>query len=142
MDNLKKIESKIIVFIPGAFVAANCWDDWKTFFDARGYKCVVIPWPNKCPSVSTLRARSSSEAIAGMRLTTLIEYYARQIQLLNEKPILVGHSMGGLITQLLLQQSIVAAGVAIHPVAPPGSHYIQPGYATGRMGTAGFFYFG
>ena len=139
METAKKIESKIIVFIPGAFVASSCWDEWKRFFDNKGYKCIVIPWPNKCGTVAALRDPSSGEAIAAMRLTTLTEYYARQINLLNEKPILIGHSMGGLITQLLLQRNMAAAGVAIHPVAPQGVITFSLAMLRAVWGPLGFF---
>ncbi|WP_374950090.1 alpha/beta hydrolase [Mucilaginibacter sp.] len=120
MNIQKNIHSKTIVFITGAFVTSDCWDKWKNFFEQKGYECLVLPWPNKEASASTLRNRHPDEAIAKMRLTTLTDFYERQISVMAEKPILIGHSMGGLITQILLQRNLAAAGVAIHPVAPQG----------------------
>jgi pimeloyl-ACP methyl ester carboxylesterase len=106
MESSNNIESKTIVFITGAFVASNCWDEWKKFFEEKGYECMVLPWPNKDASAKVLRSRHPSEAIAAIRLASLTDYYASQLNLLAEKPILIGHSMGGLITQLLLQRNL------------------------------------
>lgn len=139
MKSTNNIESKTIVFITGAFVASNCWDEWKKFFDEKGYECLVIPWPNKDAPAKVLRSRHSSEAIASMRLAALTDYYASQINLLPEKPILIGHSMGGLITQLLLQRNLAAAGVAIHPVAPQGVICFSLAMLRAVWGPLGFF---
>ena len=139
MNNSKNIESKTIVFITGAFVSSNCWDEWKKFFEAKGYTCLVLPWPNKEAPAKVLRDQYPNEAISSMRLTTLTEYYARQIKLLREKPILIGHSMGGLITQLLLQRNIAAAGIAIHPVAPQGVISFSLPMLRAVWGPLGFF---
>jgi pimeloyl-ACP methyl ester carboxylesterase len=120
MDSLKKTEAKTIMFITGAFVSSTCWDEWVVFFKKHGYTCVAPPWPNKDAPADELRNSYPAPAIAAMRLNTLTDYFTRQAQALPEKPILIGHSMGGLIVQLLLQKNIAAAGVAIHPVAPQG----------------------
>jgi len=139
MEPLKNIESKTILFITGAFVASTCWDEWKKYFEQKGYECLVLPWPNKEISATVLRSRHPDEAIASMHLAKLVDYYARQIKLLREKPILIGHSMGGLITQILLQRDIAAAGVAIHPVAPQGVICFSLAMLRAVWGPLGFF---
>nr|WP_067060373.1 alpha/beta hydrolase [Mucilaginibacter sp. L294] len=120
MDSYRKIESKTIVFITGAFVSSSCWDNWVTYFEMEGYTCIAPPWPNKEAPAAALRALHPSKAIASTRLAGLVDYYADQVKKLHQKPIVIGHSMGGLIVQLLLQRNLVSAGVAIHPVAPQG----------------------
>lgn len=139
MDSSKNIESKTIVFITGAFVASSCWDEWRTFFEQKGYGCLIIPWPNKEERAEVLRSRHPDKAIASMRLAKLTDFYAKQIKLLPEKPILIGHSMGGLITQLLLQRNLAAAGVAIHPVAPQGVISFSLAMLRAVWGPLGFF---
>ncbi|RFZ85154.1 alpha/beta hydrolase [Mucilaginibacter terrenus] len=139
MKSTNHIVSKTIVFITGAFVASNCWDEWKKFFEAKGYDCLVIPWPNKDAPAKVLRSRQPSEAIASMRLQRLTDYYASQINFLPEKPILIGHSMGGLITQLLLQRNLAAAGVAIHSVAPQGVICFSLAMLRSVWGPLGYF---
>lgn len=139
MNSPKYIESKTIVFITGAFVASNCWDEWVKFFEAKGYECLVMPWPYKEAPAPVLRNRHHDEAVASMRLSTLTEYFARKVQQLPAKPILIGHSMGGLITQLLLQRNLAAAGVAIHPVAPQGVICFSLSMLRAVWGPLGFF---
>ena len=109
-----------ILFITGAFVGNNCWDEWISYFCAKGYSCSAPPWPHKDASPAELRSRQPDPDIASIRLAPLTDYYAEIANRFTEKPILIGHSIGGLMVQLLLQRDLGTAGVAIHPVAPQG----------------------
>jgi pimeloyl-ACP methyl ester carboxylesterase len=111
---------KSILFISGAFLNNNCWDEWKLFFESKGYKCIAPAWPYKEASSEELRNRHSDAAIASIRLTTLMDHFASIVNSFPEKPILIGHSLGGLIVQLLLQYELGAAGVVIHSFPPKG----------------------
>jgi pimeloyl-ACP methyl ester carboxylesterase len=112
--------SKTIVFITGAFVSNSCWDEWKAYFESKGYTCYAPAHPNKDASAVALRGQHPHSAIAANRLTAVVDSYAQFIKGLPEKPILVGHSFGGLMVQLLLQRDLAVAGVAIHSVPPQG----------------------
>lgn len=116
------IQSKTIVFITGAFVGNNCWDEWQTYFRSKGYKTIAPPWPHKDASVEELRARHPhhDKELALLTLNELIEYHIAIIRSLPEKPIVIGHSYGGLLTQIMVNRGITAAGVAIHSVPPQG----------------------
>ena len=116
MSNLPKS----IVFITGTFIGHNCWDDWKLFFESKGYKSIAPSWPYKNASPEELRNRHPDQAIASIRLIDLTDYFADIINTLPEKPIMIGHSIGGLIIQLLLQRGLGSAGVAIHSFPPAG----------------------
>ena len=109
-----------ILFITGAFVGNNCWDEWITYFTGKGYSCSAPPWPFKDASPAELRSRQPDPDIASIRLKQLTDYYADYAMTMPVKPILIGHSIGGLIVQLLLQRDLGTAGVAIHPVPPQG----------------------
>ena len=109
-----------IVFITGTFISNNCWDEWKSYFENNGYKCIVPAWPYKDASPEELRNRPANDPIASNTLTSLKDHFASVINVLPEKPILIGHSLGGLIVQLLLQQELGTAGVAIHSFPPQG----------------------
>lgn len=109
-----------VVFITGTFVGNNCWDDWKSYFESYGYKCIAPSWPHKDEAPEVLRNRHPDMAIASNRLETLTEFYASIVASMPGKPIAIGHSLGGLIVQLLIQRGLVAAGVAIHSFPPPG----------------------
>src|SRR3954462_7196867 len=117
---MTSILSKPVLFITGAFVGNNCWDEWKMYFESKGYKTVAPPWPYKDASPEELRNRQPDAGIASNRLAALTDYYANITQGFAEQPILIGHSIGGLIVQLLLQQGLGTCGVAIHPVPPQG----------------------
>ena len=106
--------SNTIVFIAGAFIGMNCWDGWKMYFESRGYRCIIVPWPYKDASPEELRNRNPEVNIASVRLSSLVDGIATFIDSLPEKPILIGHSLGGLIVQLLLQRGLGCAGVAVH----------------------------
>jgi pimeloyl-ACP methyl ester carboxylesterase len=110
----------LVVFITGTFVGNNCWDDWKSYFESYGYKCIAPSWPHKDEAPEVLRKRHPDMAIASNRLETLIEFYESIVASMPGKPIAIGHSLGGLIVQLLIQRGLVAAGVAIHSFPPPG----------------------
>jgi pimeloyl-ACP methyl ester carboxylesterase len=96
--------SRTIVFITGTFIGNNCWDEWIPYFGREGYKCIAPAWPYKEASAEELRNKSANDPIASNTLTSLTDYLASIIKSLPEKPILIGHSFGGLVVQLLLQQ--------------------------------------
>jgi pimeloyl-ACP methyl ester carboxylesterase len=113
---------KTVVFITGTFVGSNCWDAWKIDFELNGYACLTPPWPHKNASPEELRNRHPDSAIASNRLAGLTDYFANIVNDLPEKPIFIGHSLGGLIVQLLLQRGLGKAGIAIHSFPPAGIH--------------------
>ena len=123
MPNEKKLTSdlsKTIVFITGTFISNNCWDEWIAYFEKEGYKCIAPAWPHKDASAEDLRNRPKDDPIASNTLTSLTHHFVSIINGLPQKPILVGHSLGGLIVQLLLQEEVGIAGVTIHSFPPQG----------------------
>ncbi len=114
------MHSKTIVFVHGMFVTPTCWKKWQEYFEARGYRTLAPAWPEHDPPASAQRARHPNPALAKLELADLVEHYRQIVRALPEKPILVGHSMGGLIVQLLLQEDLAVAGVAIDSAPPKG----------------------
>jgi pimeloyl-ACP methyl ester carboxylesterase len=112
--------SNTLVFVTGAFVSNSCWDEWKAYFESQGYICYAPAHPHKEGAAAALRSEHPHSAIARNSLTSVVASYAAFIRRLPEKPILIGHSFGGLMVQLLLQQDLGVAGVAIHSVPPQG----------------------
>jgi pimeloyl-ACP methyl ester carboxylesterase len=112
---------KHIVFIHGMFVTRDCWNDWKNFFEAKGYTCHAPAWPLKDASPAELRKKHPDiEGEGKVRLKDVLEAHERFIGLLTGEVILVGHSMGGLLVQLLLAKGFGDAGVAIDSAPPKG----------------------
>jgi len=113
---------KTVLFVTGAFVHNNCWDNWTAYFEQQGYKTLAPAWPFKeAPNAATLRNRQPNDlSLARLTLEGLVDHYADIAKSLSEKPIIIGHSLGGLITQILVSRGLAEKAVAIHPVPPQG----------------------
>lgn len=118
---MKTITTKNIVFVTGAFVNSTSWNEWKIYFDSKGYNTVAPPWPHKNATSQELRNRQPNDKeLAALTLTEVIDHFVKVVSKYPEKPIVIGHSLGGLITQIIVNRGLAAAGVAIHPVPPLG----------------------
>ena len=112
--------TKTIVFIHGMYMTPLCWEDWMKRFQARGYVVHAPAWPGRDRPVDALRKAHPDAQLGKLTLSQVVNHLAAFIQAVDEKPILIGHSMGGLATQLLLQKDIAAAGIAIDTAPPSG----------------------
>ncbi len=128
-----------ILFITGAFVSNKCWDQWIVFFESKGFKTLAPAWPYKDAPAAVLRDRHPDPQIAGLRLTQLIEHFAGIANRLPQKPIIIGHSIGGLIAQILLQRNLASAAIAIHSVPPQGIMTFKFSFLKAGWGPLGFF---
>lgn len=89
-------------------------------FQSSGRNCVAPNWPGRDLPIDALRKRHPDKVLGRLTLTQVVEHFSGLITALPQKPIAVGHSMGGLIVQLLLQRDLVLAGVAIDSALPAG----------------------
>lgn len=119
---MESSSTKTVVFITGAFVSHAGWGAWQKYFEAKGYKTLAPAWPHKDDTAANLRSLhpENNPGLSGMTLKELIGHHEDIVAGLPEKPILIGHSTGGLLVQLLLNRGLAAAGVAIHPFPPQG----------------------
>lgn len=108
-----------VVFIHGAWLASNCWDPFRRYFEDRGYTTLAPEWPYKDMPVAELRAHPPEE-LNGLGVQEIVDHYDAIIRELPEPPILIGHSFGGLFVQQLLDRGLGSAGVAISPAPPEG----------------------
>jgi pimeloyl-ACP methyl ester carboxylesterase len=121
VDSLKdENTSRTVLFITGAFVTNSGWEEWRKYFEEHGYTTYAPPWPFKDATAADLRARHPDGQLASLTFEQLVDSYAAFAENLQEKPILIGHSTGGLIAQLLLQRGLGVACVAYHSVPPKG----------------------
>lgn len=111
--------TKNVVFIHGAWLTAKGWDNFQPFFEAHGYTTIAPNWPYRDAPVAELR-ENPPEELSHLGADEILDHYTRIIQAQPEPPILIGHSFGGLFTQILLDRGLGAAGVAIDPAAPKG----------------------
>lgn len=100
-----------VVFIHGLWLHATSWDPWVEVFTAAGYTATAPGWPGDPATVA--EARAHPEAVADHGIDDVVAHYAALIAALPAKPILVGHSFGGMIAQKLLGQDLAAGAVAI-----------------------------
>ncbi len=110
--------SKTIVLIHGQWVTPSSWEKFKGYFESRGHKVIASPWPGINKDVVAMRRDPSS--LNGIGIEDLVAHYTTIIRGLSEPPIIMGHSFGGLIAQLLIDKGFGVAGVAIDSVPPKG----------------------
>ena len=107
-----------VVFIHGLWLHASSWQPWIDLFREAGYDPIAPEWPGGPDTVA--EARANPEAVAGYGITEVADHYANIITGLPEKPVVIGHSFGGLLVQNLVGRGVTAAGVAIDPAPIKG----------------------
>lgn len=112
------MKKRTIVFIHGLWVHSSSWQPWMDFFNQHGYETINPGWPGDAATVEGCRA--NPQAIANRGVVEIADSYAKIIASLAEPPIVIGHSFGGLIAQILLSRDIAAAGIAIDPAPMKG----------------------
>jgi len=100
-----------VVFIHGLWLHASSWSPWATMFEEAGYATLAPSWPGIPETVDA--ARLDPESIADHGIDDVVAHYAGIISGLATKPILIGHSFGGMIAQRLLGEDLATAAVAI-----------------------------
>jgi pimeloyl-ACP methyl ester carboxylesterase len=108
---------KTIVFIHGMFQNPESWDKWINHFNQKGYECIAPAWPLHDGSPVDLRDNPPA-GLGDLHLQPIVDHFEKIVSALPEKPILIGHSVGGLIVQLLVQKGLAEMGVPIDSVAP------------------------
>ncbi len=114
------MKAKNVVFIHGMYMTPLCWEHWTGYFETAGYRSLAPGWPGREKAVDLLRKAQPDPELGRLTLQAVVTHFDKLVRSLDERPILIGHSMGGLVVQLLLQQNIAAAGVAIDPAPPLG----------------------
>jgi pimeloyl-ACP methyl ester carboxylesterase len=102
-----------VVFVHGLWLLPSSWDRWITFFEEAGYVGVTPGWPDDPETVA--EAREHPEVLAGKGISEIAGYEEAIIRRLDRKPVIIGHSFGGLLTEILAGRGLAAASVAISP---------------------------
>jgi alpha-beta hydrolase superfamily lysophospholipase len=109
---------KPIVLVHGLWLTPLSWEYWIERFEARGHQVLAPAWPGIDRPIE--EQRRDTAPIEHLGITEVVNHYDAIIRGLDEPPIIMGHSFGGLITMLLLDRNLGAAGVAISPAQPKG----------------------
>src|SRR3954471_815151 len=107
-----------MLLIHGAWLSARSWETFADYFGKRGFDVSAPEWPRKHGDVEALR--EDADALKGLGLDEIVDHYEALIRALDQPPVLVGRSFGGLIVELLLARGVVRAGVAMSPAPPKG----------------------
>ena len=102
-----------VVFVHGLWLLPNSWDRWAAVFDQAGYAPVSPGWPDDPETVE--EAKAHPEVFARKSVAQIADHYAEVIGGLKKKPAVIGHSFGGLITQIIAGRGLAAVSVAIDP---------------------------
>jgi pimeloyl-ACP methyl ester carboxylesterase len=113
-----------VVLIHGLWMTPRSWENWIPYFEAKGLNVVAPGYPGFEVEVDDLRA--TPEVIANLTIPETVEHLATVIAALDKRPIIMGHSFGGTLTQLLLAQGLGAAGVAINSAPTQGVRVNPP----------------
>jgi pimeloyl-ACP methyl ester carboxylesterase len=107
-----------IILIHGLWLTPRSWEQWIDRYQKAGYNVMAPSWPGLEGEVEALRRDPTP--LKGLKLSTVIDHYVRIITKLPNPPILMGHSFGGLIVQVLLDRGLGAAGVGVDAAATAG----------------------
>jgi non-heme chloroperoxidase len=102
-----------VVFVHGLWLLASSWDRWRAVFEDAGYATLAPGWPDDPETVSD--ANAHPEVFAGKSIKEVADHFEEVIRGLDAKPAVIGHSFGGLMTQILAGRGLSAASVAIDP---------------------------
>ena len=107
-----------VVFIHGLWLHATSWNRWLDLYRDAGYEPIAPGWPGEPDTVHA--ARENPDLVADTGIDDAVAHFAEIIGALDAKPIIIGHSFGGLLAEKLLGQDLAAAAVAIDPAQIKG----------------------
>jgi non-heme chloroperoxidase len=113
IDEANATDRTPVVFIHGLWLLPSSWDRWADLFEEAGYTALTPGWPDDPETVE--EAKAHPEVFAHKSVGQVADHYADVIGQLKKKPAVIGHSFGGLLTQMLAGRGLSAASVAIDP---------------------------
>ncbi|MET0838459.1 MAG: alpha/beta hydrolase [Marmoricola sp.] len=107
-----------VVFVHGLWLLAESWRPWRDLFEEQGYATVAVDWPDDPPSYA--EAHAHPDVFARKSVGQVADHVAEVIDRLDDRPIVVGHSFGGLLAQIVAGRGLARASVAIDPAPSRG----------------------
>src|SRR3954447_18102905 len=102
-----------VVFVHGLWLLPSSWDRWATLFEEAGFTTLTPGWPDDPETVE--EANAHPEVFAKKTISQVADHFDEIIRGLDAKPVVIGHSFGGLLTQIIAGRGLAAASVAIDP---------------------------
>jgi pimeloyl-ACP methyl ester carboxylesterase len=116
--------SETIVLIHGLWMTPLSWENWTARFTSAGHTVLAPAWPGFDRPIEEIRRDTKPFERLGIK--EIADHYEGIVRGLDRPPIVMGHSFGGLVTQILLDRGLGAAGVAVDPAAPRGVMVLPP----------------
>jgi non-heme chloroperoxidase len=113
IDRANETGLQPVVFIHGLWLLPSSWDRWATVFEEAGYTALSPGWPDDPDTVA--EAKAHPEVFAHKTVGQVADHFGDVIGRLTKKPAVIGHSFGGLLTQIVAGRGLSAASVAIDP---------------------------
>jgi non-heme chloroperoxidase len=102
-----------VVFVHGLWLLPSSWDRWRTVFSEAGFATLAPGWPDDPNTVE--EANRNPDVMAHKTIGQIADHFAEVIGSLQKKPVVIGHSFGGLLAQILAGRGLAKASVAIDP---------------------------
>jgi pimeloyl-ACP methyl ester carboxylesterase len=102
-----------VMFIHGLWLLPGSWDRWARFFEQAGFTALTPGWPDDPETVD--EAKAHPQVFANKTVGQVAEHFAQIAASLSRKPVVIGHSFGGLMAQIVAGRGLSAATVAIDP---------------------------
>lgn len=116
-----------VVLVHGLWVTPRSWEHWVAHYEAKGMKVLAPAYPGFDIEVEALR--ESPDVIATLTVPETVDHLARVVESVATPPIIIGHSFGGTLTQLLLARGLGAAGVVVNSAPTEGVRVSPPSQA-------------
>jgi non-heme chloroperoxidase len=113
IDRANGSDQPPVVFVHGLWLLPSSWNRWRTLFQAKGYATLAPGWPDDPATVE--EAKEHPDVFARKTVGQIADHFEDAIRKLQTPPVLIGHSFGGLLTQILAGRGLAAASVAISP---------------------------
>lgn len=121
----QRMSTSQVMFIHGMYLNGNSWQPWVERFTSAGFTCSAPSWPYHEGDPHTLRS-AVDPGLGALTFGAVTDHLKALIDLLPERPFLVGHSIGGLLVQRLVNDGYARAGVSISSAPPQGLMSFSP----------------
>jgi pimeloyl-ACP methyl ester carboxylesterase len=116
-----------VVLVHGLWMTPRSWENWVAHFEAKGYRVLTPGYPGFEIEVEALR--ENPEVIAQQKVPNIVEHIGGIIEKLDTPPVIMGHSFGGTITQLLLDRGYGCSAAVIDSAPTEGVRVSPPSQA-------------
>jgi pimeloyl-ACP methyl ester carboxylesterase len=114
-----------ILLIHGMYMNARSWQPWVSMGNDRGFACTALSWPFHEGEPAHLRSKIDP-ALGRLTFGQIVGFYKKYIESLAARPMLIGHSIGGLVVQKLVNDGYAHSAVVISSAPPQGILSLDP----------------